>query len=118
MKKLILAIAITTSSTQVVAMTGAQINENVPNWVCNTEITFANGQERTYQLNTKNIMHNASRSGDMWMLKGKADSTGGKLYMYIYATNGKGTINYYTPDGEEFGKGTAQCYGKSNSTNP
>lgn len=113
MKKIILTIAITTCSTHVVAMTGAQIDEPVPNWTCNTHITFANGEGRTYQLNTRNVVHNASRSADMWTLKGKADSTGGRISMYINATYGKGTIKYYTPSGTEFGKGNVRCLRKN-----
>lgn len=105
-----MAIAIAISSPSVFAMTGAIVDEPIPNWTCNTELTFGNGQERTYQLNTKNIMHNASRSGDMWTLKGKADSTGSNLSMYINATNGKGTIKYFAPNGTEYGNGKAQCF--------
>ena len=57
-------------------------------------------------------MYDASRSGDMWKLKGKADSTGGILVMHINVSNGKGTIKYYAPNGTEFGNGKAQCLRK------
>lgn len=77
--------------------------------ICETK----GAKPRTYQLNTQNIVHNASRSGDMCTLKGKVDSTGGRISMYINATNGKGTIKYYNPSGTEFGKGNARCLRKN-----
>ena len=111
MKKLLLSLILVSSSS--FAVTGAIVNQDVPNWTCNTEIKFGNGETRQYPLNTKNIIYSASRSGEMMYLDGKADSTGGKIKMYINTTNGKGTIQYYAPNGTEFGKGTAQCYGES-----
>lgn len=91
------------------AMTGALIDEKVPNWQCHANIQFKNDVSREYDLNTKNIMFNATRSGDIWVLKGRAHSTGGKLLMKVNQTNMKGGIVYFTPQGERFGLGTIQC---------
>lgn len=109
MRKLLITLLVLSSP--VLAVTGASVNQDVPNWTCNTEIKFGNGETRQYPMNTKNIIYSASRTGEMMYLNGKADSTGGKIKMYINTTNGKGTIQYYAPDGTEFGKGTAQCKG-------
>jgi hypothetical protein len=108
MKK-VLAIALLVSSHSAFAMFGNPISEKVPNWLCSADITFNNGESRSYQLNTKNIMKTAQRVDHEWEMVGKADSTQGKLVMKVYDLNMRGEIIYYTPDGNKFGNGKVKC---------
>ncbi len=108
-KTIILAAILASTSTSAFAMFGNPIEEKVPHWDCSTSITFKNGETRSYELNTHNIMSTAVRVDHQWTLNGKADSTGGKLLAKIYDLNGRGEIIYYTPNGDEFGRGSLEC---------